>query len=121
MYVTKYSILLILVIFSLVLFCYTNADSSEQQDHLIESSDEEYGDVGDLYHGASIYPFLINQRASLRPFAGKRASLRPFGRRASLRPLGKRASLRPFGKRASLRPQSYVGKRKQRSIIYDDE
>lgn len=112
MYSTKYSILLICIIisfgkyffflfnkenpkiYSLVLLWCTNADSSEQQDHLIDTSDEEYDDMVDVYRRASLRPVVVNQRASLRP-VGKRASLRPFGKRASLRPFGKRASLRP--------------------------
>ncbi|CAF1227375.1 unnamed protein product [Rotaria sordida] len=112
MYITKYSILFIVVIISLVLLCCTNADSSEQQDHFIDISDEEYDDMNDFDRRASLRPVVVHQRASLRPVAGKRASLRPFG---------KRASLRPFGKRASLRPPSYLGKRKRRSIMYYDE
>ena len=75
-----------------------NADSSEQQ---VDASDEDLDELIDVYRRASLRPFFINQRASLRPFTGKRASLRPFG---------KRASLRPFGKRASLRPVNYAGK-----------
>ncbi|CAF3726300.1 unnamed protein product [Rotaria sp. Silwood1] len=108
MYITKYSILLMFAIISLVLLWCTNADSSEQQDHLIDFNDEEYDDNIDVYRRASLRPVVVHQRASLRPF-GKRASLRPFGKRASLRPFGKRASLRPFGKR------------KRRNIMYYDE
>jgi hypothetical protein len=49
----------------------------------------------DVYRRASLRPVVVHQRASLRPFTGKRASLRPVGKRASLRPVGKRASPRP--------------------------
>ncbi|CAF1071707.1 unnamed protein product [Adineta steineri] len=103
MYITKYSILFICVIVSLVLLYCTNADSSEQQqqEHFLETSDEDYDDLIDVYRRASLRPVVVHQRASLRPFTGKRASLRP---------VGKRASLRPFGKRASLRPPTYFGK-----------
>jgi len=120
MYITKYSILLVCVIISfgkflfvfyrkktkevclLVLLWCTNADSSEQQDHFLSSSDEEYDDLVNVYRRASLRPVVVvHQRASLRPFTGKRASLRPVGRRASLR---------PFGRRASLRPTNYYGK-----------
>ncbi len=82
-------------VYLLVLVWCTNADSSEQQDHLTDSSDEDYDDVIDVYRRASLRPVIVHQRASLRPFGGKRASLRPFGKRGSLRPFGKRASLRP--------------------------
>lgn len=110
MYSTKYSILFICVFVSLgkiivlvilehvylilVLLWCTNAESSEQQDQLLGTSDEEYDDLVGLYRRASLRPVVVRQRASLRP-VGKRASLRPFGKRASLRPVGKRASLRP--------------------------
>ena len=71
------------------------ADSSEQQDHSIEISGEDFDDLMALYRRASLRPVFVHQRASLRPFSGKRASLRPMaGKRASLRPVGKRASLR---------------------------
>ena len=89
-----------------------NSESSEQQDHFIDDSEEDFDDAIDLYGRASLRPVLVHQRAFIRPIIGKRASLRPFG---------KRASLRPPGKRASLRPVNYIGKRKQRSVIYDDE
>ncbi len=79
----------------LVLLWCTNADSSEQQDRLVDTSDEEYEDMLDVYRRASLRPVIVHQRASLRPFSGKRASLRPVGKRGSLRPFGKRASLRP--------------------------
>jgi hypothetical protein len=86
---------------SVLLWC-TNAESSEQQDHFLSSSDEEYDDLVNVYRRASLRPVVVvHQRASLRPFTGKRASLRPVGRRASLR---------PFGRRASLRPINYYGK-----------
>ncbi|CAF0897907.1 unnamed protein product [Adineta ricciae] len=102
MYSTKYSLLFICVILSLVLLWCTNAESSEQQERISEFSPEEDTDESvDVYRRASLRPVVVYQRASLRPFTGKRASLRPFG---------KRASLRPFGKRASLRPPSYFGK-----------
>ena len=111
MYSTKYSILFVCLIISLskkflsiililnslilaFLWC-ASADSSEQQDRLIDTSDEEYDDMLEVYRRASLRPVIVHQRASLRPFSGKRASLRPFGKRASLRPFGKRASLRP--------------------------
>ncbi|UJR22693.1 hypothetical protein I4U23_025729 [Adineta vaga] len=100
MYITKYSILFICVIVSFVLLLCANADSSEQQEHILDISNEDYDDVIEAYRRASLRPFVVQQRASLRPFTGKRASLRPFG---------KRASLRPFGKRASLRPPNYFG------------
>lgn len=117
MYSTKYSLLFICVILSLgkiiyprhyllkisslVLLWCTNAESSEQQDHISEFDLEDTDESSDVYRRASLRPVVVYQRASLRPFTGKRASLRPFG---------KRASLRPFGKRASLRPPTYFGK-----------
>ena len=116
MYSTKYSILFLCVIFSLgkssclrflsdswlnnlvhflVLLWCTNADSSEQQEHALETSNEDFDDLLDVYRRASLRPVVVHQRASLRPVSGKRASLRPVGRRASLRPFSKRASLPP--------------------------
>ncbi len=117
MYSTKYTVLFTCIIISLgkffffywkkqniriyidllVLLWCTNAESSEQQDRVIENSDEEYDDMIDVYRRASLRPVFVHQRASLRP----------TGKRASLRPVGKRASLRPFGKRASLHPPIY--------------
>ncbi len=57
----------------------------------------------EVYRRASLRPIVLHQRASLRP------------------PAGKRASLRPPGKRASLRPPYYLGKRRLRSVTYYDE
>ena len=53
-------------LFLVLLWC-TNADSSEQQDHLIDISDEEYDDMIDVYRRASLRPVVLHQRASLRP------------------------------------------------------
>jgi hypothetical protein len=96
------------------------ADTNEDEHYLVDNAEEdnsaadEIDDYVNFYRRASLRPVVLNQRASLRPFAGKRASLRPFA--------GKRASLRPFaGKRASLRPTNYMGKRKRRSVLYNDE
>lgn len=108
------------ILFLVLLSCTVKADTvDDEQQHLIANTDEdnsisnEVDDELEFYRRASLRPVALYQRASLRPFAGKRASLRPFA--------GKRASLRPFaGKRASLRPVNYMGKRKRRSLMYDD-
>ena len=84
----------------------SSAESTEEDRHLIDSTDEDHSleDFLELYRRASLRPVVLQQRASLRPFAGKRASLRPYA-----------------GKRASLRPAHYMGKRKRRHVLFDEE
>jgi len=117
MYSCSNSILLLCITISIVLLWCTvqpsYADTNEQ--HMADATDEDNSAGNDVDQIDDILD--LYRRASLRPFAGKRASLRPVV-------VHQRASLRPFaGKRASLRPTSFAGagKRKRRSIaLYDD-
>ena len=85
----------------MILWC-TNGEPSEQQDDLIDVTEESYDNMADVYRRTLLDLPTAHKRPSLRPVNGKQTFLTLFAQYPSLRLL------------------NYFDKRRQRNIVYND-